>query len=161
VLTARKADVRLASGATIDALTFDGRAPGRELRVRQGDLIEVRLENVDVRPGVTIHWHGVDVPNAEDGVAGVTQDAVSPGGSYVYRFRAKQAGTFWYHSHEASASQVRRGLYGALVVEPRGPRPRGLDLALVAHDFDGVIALNATGSSGAPFRPARTYGCDS
>ena len=92
--------------------------PGPELRVHQGDLVEVTLRNKDVKDGVTIHWHGVDLPNAEDGVAGVTQNAVLPGGSYVYRFRAMQVGTFWYHAHQSSASEVRRGLYGALVIEP-------------------------------------------
>ena len=72
--------------------------------------------NRDVREGVSIHWHGVDVPNAEDGVSGVTQDAVPPGGSYVYRFRIDEPGTYWYHSHQHSAGEVERGLYGALVV---------------------------------------------
>ena len=56
----------------------------------------------------------------------MTQDAVPPGGSYVYRFRADQVGTFWYHAHQASAAEVRRGLYGALVIEPpRGAPPDG------------------------------------
>ena len=68
---------------------------------------------------MTIHWHGVDVPNAEDGVAGVTQDAVLPGERYMYRFRAEQVGTFWYHTHQVSSKEVRRGLFGALVIEPR------------------------------------------
>ncbi len=86
--------------------------------MREGELVEVTLRNRDVDDGVTIHWHGVDLPNAEDGVAGVTQDAVPPGGSHVYRFRADQVGTFWYHAHQASATEVRRGLYGALVIEP-------------------------------------------
>ena len=143
VLTAKTATVRLASGRTIDALTFDGRVPGPELRVRTGDLVEVKLVNADVRPGVTIHWHGVDVPNAEDGVAGVTQNAVLPGKTYTYRFRMRQTGTFWYHTHEASSAAVRRGLYGVLVSEPRRAAPRrSLDLALVAHDFDGVQTLD-------------------
>src|SRR4029079_5590401 len=79
VLSARAADVRLASGRVVHALTFNGRSPGPELRVREGDLVAVVLRNEDVGSGVTIHWHGVDVPNAEDGVAGVTQDAVLPG----------------------------------------------------------------------------------
>ena len=114
----RAGEVRLASGRTVEALTFNGTVPGPELHVRQGDLVEVTLRNRGRCGGVTIHWHGVDVPNAEDGVAGVTQDAVPPGGSYVYRFRAEQVGTFWYHAHQASASEVRRGLYGALVIEP-------------------------------------------
>ena len=90
--------------------------------MRQGDLVEVTLENEDIAQGVTIHWHGIDVPNAEDGVAGVTQDAVLPGERYVYRFRAEQVGTFWYHTHQASSKEVRRGLFGAIVIEPAAPR---------------------------------------
>ena len=77
-LTARAADVRLASGHVVHALTFNGRSPGPALRVRRGDLVEVALRNADVSQGVTVHWHGVDVPSAEDGVAGVTQNAVLP-----------------------------------------------------------------------------------
>ena len=142
-LTARNATIKLGSGRTVDALTFDGEAPGPELRVIQGDLVEVNLVNEDIAQGVTIHWHGVDVPNAEDGVAGVTQDAVLPGERYTYRFRAEQVGTFWYHTHQVSAKEVRRGLFGALVIEPRRPaRVGALDVVIVAHTFDGVPTLN-------------------
>jgi FtsP/CotA-like multicopper oxidase with cupredoxin domain len=143
-LTAREATIRLASGRAVDALTFDGVSPGPELRVKHGDLVEVTLENEDVSQGVTIHWHGVDVPNAEDGVAGVTQDAVLPGERHVYRFRADQVGTFWYHTHQVSSKEVRRGLFGALVIEPAGESTADLDLAVVAHTFDGVPTLNAS-----------------
>ncbi|MGH3134535.1 MAG: multicopper oxidase family protein [Gaiellaceae bacterium] len=142
-LTAQTATMRLASGRTVDALTFGGRSPGPELRVRQGDLVQVTLVNEDVVQGVTIHWHGVDVPNAEDGVAGVTQDAVLPGERYVYRFRAEQVGTFWYHSHQVSSEEVRRGLFGAFVIEPAEPRHEELDLALAVHTYEGVPTLNA------------------
>ncbi len=143
-LTARAKTIHLTSGATFDALTFNGQVPGPELRVRQGDLVEVTLANDNVEGGVSIHWHGVDVPNAEDGVAGVTQDAVLPGERYVYRFRAGQQGTFWYHSHQSAESEVERGLFGAFVIEPRQAAPAAsLDLSLIAHDFDGVEALNA------------------
>ena len=141
-LTARHARVRLASGVEVDAMAFDGRIPGPELRVRQGDLVEVTLRNEDIERGVTIHWHGVDVPNGEDGAAGVTQDAVLPGERFTYRFRAEQVGTFWYHTHQASSKEVRRGLYGALVIEPQGQIP-GLDLTLVSHTLDGTPVLNA------------------
>ncbi len=142
-LTARHARVRLPSGTAVDALTFDGRLPGPELRVHQADLVEVDLRNADVEEGVTIHWHGVDVPDAEDGVAGVTQDAVLPGGRYVYRFRAKQVGTFWYHTHQSSSEEVRRGLFGAFVIEPRrAPDRRALDLIVASHDVEGTQTLN-------------------
>ena len=144
-LTAQKAPVRLRSGRTIDAWTFDGVVPGPELRVRQGDLLEVVLVNEDIDDGVSIHWHGVDVPNGEDGVAGVTQDAVMPGRRHTYRFRADQVGTFWYHSHQDAENQVRRGLYGALVIEPRRPtRKAGLDLTVIAHDFGRVQVLGTS-----------------
>jgi len=144
-LVAREAEVRLSSGHVVHALTFDGRSPGPELRVHQGDLVEVRLENQDVDGGVTIHWHGVDVPNAEDGVAGVTQNAVRPGERYTYRFRATRAGTYWYHSHQSSDGEVRRGLFGAFVVLPRERLPRGtLDRTLIAHDFDGTLTLGSS-----------------
>lgn len=142
-LTARAATVRLASGRAVDALTFNGMSPGPELRVKQGDLVEVTLRNEDVDQGVTIHWHGIDVPNAEDGVAGVTQNAVVPGESYTYRFRAEQVGTFWYHTHQVSSKEVRRGLFGALVIEPEDMPTDRLDIALVAHTFDGVPTINA------------------
>jgi FtsP/CotA-like multicopper oxidase with cupredoxin domain len=140
-LVAKKAKVALASGHTFDAWTFNGQVPGPEIRVRQGDLVETTLINEDIDDGVTIHWHGVDVPNAEDGVAGVTQNAVMPGERYVYRFRADQLGTFWYHSHQVSSKQVRRGLYGAFVIGPKKTPPRILDLTTVAHDFAGRTAL--------------------
>ena len=142
-LNAKSAEVRLTSGRVVHALTFNGSSPGPELRVRQGDLVEVTLANDDVDAGVTIHWHGVDVPNAEDGVAGVTQDAVLPGEKYTYRFRADQVGTFWYHTHQVSAKEVRRGLFGALVIEPR-EEPAELDLALAVHTFDGVPTINGS-----------------
>ena len=143
-LVARKAEVELAPGRTIEAWTFNGQVPGPEIRVHQGDLVEATLVNEDIDDGVTIHWHGVDVPNAEDGVAGVTQDAVMPGERYTYRFRAEQRGTFWYHSHQVSSRQVRRGLYGAFVIEPRHqPRRRALDLTVIAHDFSGGTALGS------------------
>jgi len=146
-LTARAADIRLSSGRLVHALTFDGTSPGPELRVHQGDLVEVVLRNADVEDGVTIHWHGIDVPNAEDGVAGVTQDAVLPGGSYTYRFRAEQVGTFWYHTHQVSSKEVRRGLFGVIVIEPRGERT-GLDLVLAAHTFDGIATLDGDDGGG-------------
>ena len=122
-LTARQESVTLPSGRTVEAWTF-GSLPGPEIRVQQGDLVEVTLENTDIADGVTLHWHGYPVPNGEDGVAGVTQDAVAPGQSFTYRFLAKDAGTYWYHAHQVSSEAVSRGLFGALVVEPAGADPR-------------------------------------
>lgn len=118
-LTAEKKTVTLNSGATIEAWTYNGQLPGPELRVTQGELVEVTLINKDIEEGVTIHWHGQDVPNGEDGVSGVTQDAVMPGQTYTYRFIAKQSGSYWYHSHQQSSEQVKNGLFGTLIVLPK------------------------------------------
>jgi FtsP/CotA-like multicopper oxidase with cupredoxin domain len=141
-LTARQAEARLSTGETVDAWTFNGTVPGPEIRARQGDLVEVTLVNKDIEDGVTVHWHGVDVPNAEDGVAGVTQNEVAPGSRYTYRFRVKQVGSFWYHSHQVSSTQVRRGLYGAFVILPRKPEPAVHDETVVIHDFGGTAVVN-------------------
>jgi len=135
-LTARAATVTLPSGATVDAWTFNGQLPGPELRVTKGDLVEVTLRNELPGIGVTLHWHGYDVPAGEDGVAGVTQDAVPPGGTFTYRFEAKDVGSYWYHSHEMSSEAVRKGLYGTLVITPNGTESAETDITLPVHRFD-------------------------
>ncbi|WP_320064960.1 multicopper oxidase family protein [Micromonospora sp. RTGN7] len=137
--------VRLPSGRSVAALAFNNSVPGPELRVTVGDTVEVTLRNTDVAEGVTIHWHGYPVPNGEDGVAGVTQDAVPPGGEFVYRFRATQPGTYWYHSHQRSNELVRRGLFGAFVVQPAtGAAPDDVDLVVPVHSFDTEGSINPT-----------------
>lgn len=141
-LTARAERVELAPGVTADAYTVNGTTPGPTLRAVQGDLVEVTLVNESVPDGATLHWHGIDVPNAADGVAGVTQDAVPVGGSHTYRFVAADAGTYWYHSHQISHEQVRKGLLGAVVVSPsRGAPPAGGPE--VAHLLEGAVDVPA------------------
>lgn len=143
--SARDADVRveLVAGAHGNRLTFNGASPGPTIRARQGDLVEVVLHNQDVPGGTTVHWHGVDVPNAMDGVAGMTQDAVRPGESFTYRFVAEQVGTFWYHSHQISHQQVIRGLLGAFVIEPADATMP--DAVVVLHTYPGESrSLNGT-----------------
>lgn len=120
-------------GKSVSAWTFDGTTPGPELRVKQGDRVVVKLANKDIDSGVTIHWHGVVLPCSQDGVAGVTQDAIGPGESFTYEFVAKHAGTYWYHSHQQSSEQAQRGLIGRLIVEPREETP--------AYDRDYAVTL--------------------
>lgn len=140
-LEAKRGTITLASGNPVEVWTYNGNAPGPELTAVQGDLFEVTLTNVDIESGVTLHWHGYDVPNEADGAPGVTQEAVKPGGSYVYRFVARQAGTYWYHTHQVSSEAVRKGLFGMLIVKPRNDIAAGLDLTLPVHTFDGAVAL--------------------
>ncbi|MCK9793419.1 multicopper oxidase family protein [Isoptericola sp. 4D.3] len=141
-LTARAERVEIAPGRVIDAYTVDGTTPGPTLHATQGDLVEVTLVNESVPDGATLHWHGVDVPNGADGVAGVTQDAVPRGGSHTYRFVAADAGTYWYHSHQVSHEQVRRGLFGALVVAPT-PGTTAAGGPEVARLLDGAVDVPA------------------
>jgi FtsP/CotA-like multicopper oxidase with cupredoxin domain len=149
---ARPADVRVnlvtrqqmlsVGGRSISGFTVNGTSPGPEIRATQGELIEVRLRNESVAGGVTLHWHGVDVPNAMDGVAGVTQDAVPVGGEFSYRFVADQAGSFWYHSHQVSNPQVAGGLLGSFVVTPKSGIPQDIDVTAIAHSYGGVRTIN-------------------
>jgi FtsP/CotA-like multicopper oxidase with cupredoxin domain len=149
---ARPADVRVnlvtrqetlvVGGRSIPGFTVNGTSPGPEIRATQGQLIEVHLRNESVRDGVTLHWHGVDVPNAMDGVAGVTQDAVPIGGEFTYRFVAEQAGSYWYHSHQVSNPQVAGGLLGSLVVTPKSEIPQQVDVSAIAHTYGGLRTIN-------------------
>ncbi len=139
-LVARQAALRFGTAPEIAGYTLNGSTPGPVIRARLGQLVAVRLVNESVPGGVTLHWHGVDVPNAADGVAGVTQDAVLVGGEYVYRFRVRQPGTFWYHSHQVSHEQVVRGMFGAIVVT--GPVPAGRDELAVVHLYGGQRTIN-------------------
>lgn len=148
ILYAEKKKVQLASGQTIEAWTFNGQTPGPPLVVNKGDLVEVKLVNKNIEAGVTIHWHGVDVPNAEDGVAGMTQNAVFPGESHTYRFVVQETGTHWYHSHQLSSIQVHKGLFGPFVILPENDDLSGQteEIILFAHEWNTpsgpVTALN-------------------
>lgn len=148
-LTAQPARLTLSPGVIVPAWTFNGTAPGPTLHVRQGDEVVVTLVN-HLSFGVTIHWHGVRVANAADGVAGVTQDAVKPGQSYVYRFIPLDAGTYWYHSHQFSFDETTNGLYGMLIVDPATPTIHAdVDTSVALHAWNGannqtIYTMNAT-----------------
>ena len=113
---------------------FNGQFPGPEIRVRQGDRLRVRFVNQLPQPS-SVHWHGIRLPNNMDGVPGLTQDPVPPGGEFVYEFDCPDAGTFWYHPHFNSAEQLGRGLIGALVVEEQTPPALDHDLTWVLSDL--------------------------
>jgi FtsP/CotA-like multicopper oxidase with cupredoxin domain len=99
---------------------FNGRVPGPELRFKQGDRLAIEVEN-RLPQETTVHWHGIRLPNAMDGVPHLTQKPIGPGETFTYAFDLPDAGTYWYHPHMMSAEQVGRGLYGALIVEERKP----------------------------------------
>jgi FtsP/CotA-like multicopper oxidase with cupredoxin domain len=113
---------------------FNGSVPGPELRLRQGDRLRIEVENA-LAADTTVHWHGIRLPNAMDGVPGVTQKPIGEGERFVYEFELPDAGTFWYHPHLGSPEQVARGLYGALIVEEREPPAVDRDLVWVLSDW--------------------------
>lgn len=115
-LTAKPSNLEITTGTTLPVWTFNNSVPGPEIRVKQGDTVKITLKN-ELPDPTTIHWHGLPVPNEMDGIPGVTQNAVQPGKSFVYEFKADFPGTYWYHSHQDGANQVDKGLYGAFIVE--------------------------------------------
>ncbi len=113
---------------------FNGTSPGPELRARQGDVLNLRFENRTDQPS-SVHWHGIRLENAMDGVPGLTQPLVKPGESFDYTFRLPDAGTFWYHSHHRSWEQVAKGLYGPLIVDEIEPPKVDANITVVLDDW--------------------------
>ena len=113
---------------------YNGTVPGPVLRLRQGDRLRVRVHNA-LQEATTVHWHGVRLPNAMDGVPLITQPPIEPGGSFVYEFALPDAGTFFYHPHQRSFEQLGRGLAGALIVDEREPPKVDRDVLWVLGDW--------------------------
>ena len=112
------------TGSPRVALTINGSIPAPTLRWREGDTVTVHVTNM-LDEDTSIHWHGILLPANMDGVPGLSFNGIRPGETHTYRFTVRQGGTYWYHSH--SGFQEQRGLYGALIVEPREPEPFGCD----------------------------------
>jgi FtsP/CotA-like multicopper oxidase with cupredoxin domain len=144
-LVVRQGTVKLADGRRVEGYTVNGTSPGPLIEATEGQLVEVHVHNDNVTDGISIHWHGVDVPNAEDGVAGITQNAIKPGQHYTYRWVAKHAGTYWYHSHQVSHVQVRGGLLGGILIHPKVAEVGVRDVMAVVHLYDGRETVNGRG----------------
>ncbi|MGE5225641.1 MAG: multicopper oxidase domain-containing protein [Planctomycetaceae bacterium] len=117
-LTVSQVQWEVSPGQTVSAMAYNGQVPGPELDVHQGDKIQINVQNQMDQP-TTVHFHGMTVPNAMDGVPYITQDPIMPGGYFSYRFTVKDPpGMYVYHSHFNSTEQVGSGLYGEILVEP-------------------------------------------
>ena len=106
-----------APGKVREAYAFNGIVPGPVIRVNEGDPVRIVVEN-DLPEPTSVHWHGMDLPNSQDGVPGLTQPEIEPGESYTYEWKAISPGTHWYHSH-MHGEQEGKGLYGSLEVVPK------------------------------------------
>lgn len=134
-LTAQASNLEIEKGKYLPVWTFNNSVPGPQIQVTEGDTVTVHLKNkLDVP--VTIHFHGVVLPHAMDGVPGVTQDAVQPGKTFTYTFKAMHAGTYWYHSHQDSLNQIGRGLYGTFVVHPKKALTDDIDRTFVLDEWN-------------------------
>ena len=134
-LTAQKMQWEVEPGRRVEAWTYNGQVPGPQIRVREGDRVRINLKN-ELTESTAIHFHGLELPNDQDGVPFITQPPVKPGASYTYEFTVPNAGSHMYHSHHNAAKQVGLGMLGAFVVEPRRPRP------IEKVDVDHVMILN-------------------
>lgn len=137
ILHAREGLARLAPPAYPETPIwgYDGTVPGPVLRARQGARMARRFRN-GLPQASSVHWHGIRIENAMDGVAGMTQPPVAPGEDFLYDFALPDAGTYWYHPHNRTYEQMARGLYGALIVEEAGGAPEvDLDEVLLLDDW--------------------------
>ena len=119
------------TGNARTAITINGGIPGPQLRWREGDTVTLRVKN-RLKDMTSIHWHGIILPANMDGVPGLSFHGIEPNGTYVYQFKVKQNGTYWYHSHSGFQEQV--GVYGPLVIDAKEPEP-------FEYDRDYVVML--------------------
>lgn len=105
------------TGAPRLGVAINGSIPAPTLRWREGEEVTIRVTN-RLREDTSIHWHGIILPYQMDGVPGISFAGIPPGATFTYRFKVEQSGTYWYHSH--SNMQEAVGMYGAIIVEPRG-----------------------------------------
>ena len=135
-------------GGSTPVWAYNGMTPGPAIRARRGGTVKVRLVNELDQP-TTIHWHGIRIENAMDGVPDLTQEAVPPGESFDYEFTVPDAGTYWYHTHNRTWEQMARGLYGPLIVDGDADGV-AQDLTLIVDDWrlapDGAIDAASFGS---------------
>lgn len=133
------------AGTEVTTAGYDGVLPGRVLRATAGDLVEVTLDN-QLDEATSVHWHGLAIANAMDGVPMVTQPDIEPGDSFTYRFVVPHPGTYWFHPHHGL--QLERGLYAPFVIEdPDEHVDADVDYVVVLDDW-----LDGTGTD-----PAEEY----
>jgi FtsP/CotA-like multicopper oxidase with cupredoxin domain/plastocyanin len=151
-LTVSEIQWEVAEGEFKEAMAFNGTVPGPEIRVQEGDRVRFVVQNQLSEP-FALHFHGVTLPNSEDGVPYITQPAVMPGEYWTYEFDiVDPPGIYVYHSHFNSAEQVGKGLYGALIVEPKNgdwASVYGVDPDVEYTMFvgDGLLGFNLNGKS--------------
>lgn len=146
-LTCKEIDWEVEPGKRMKAWAYNGQVPGPQIRVKEGDRVRVILHNA-LDESTAIHFHGLEVPNDQDGVPFITQPPIKPGASYTYEFTVPNPGSHMYHSHHNSTKQVGMGLLGAFIVTPKDAsrEPKvDLDYVMVLNDSAHGFTLNGKG----------------
>ena len=136
-LTCEKTMWEVEPGRKLEAWTYNGQLPGPEIRVTEGDKVKILVTN-NLDESTAVHWHGLYVPNNQDGVPFITQPPITPGSTYTYEFTIRNAGSHMYHSHHNSTKQVSMGLLGPFIVEPKDKSQDP------AYDKEYTLVLNDT-----------------
>ncbi|HEX7745034.1 MAG TPA: multicopper oxidase domain-containing protein [Micromonosporaceae bacterium] len=147
-LTAKITKWELEPGKIVDAWTFNGTVPGPILKTAVGDKVRVVVKN-ELPESTGIHWHGILLPNKEDGVANLTQEPIKPGETYTYQFTAERPSVGWFHSHHDGTKQVANGLWGMIMMGEM-PRPAGVTVSqshTIQLQDGGEIGLTFNGKS--------------
>jgi FtsP/CotA-like multicopper oxidase with cupredoxin domain len=140
-LTMDETSIEVSPGVVKPAYAFNGTVPGPTIRVDEGDRVRIVVDN-RLPFATSTHWHGMILPNDQDGVGGITQPHIAPGEQYVYEWTAVATGTHWYHAH-SSGRHIGKGLYGALEVVPdEGDFESDRDYRLMLGDTDLGFTLN-------------------
>lgn len=146
-LTVQKIQWETSPGHKVEAMAYNGQIPGPMIRVTEGEKFQVVVKN-EMPESTSVHWHGLLIPNQEDGVTYVTQDPIKTGETYTYNLVATNPGTQMYHSHHNSTEQVTNGLYGPLIVDPKDPATKSkyhedVDYSMMLSD--GTLGFTING----------------
>jgi uncharacterized cupredoxin-like copper-binding protein len=143
-LTAQEIEWEVAPGDVRQAMAYNGQVPGPEIRVQLGDRVRIILHN-ELPESTGVHYHGLTVPNEQDGVPGLTQPLVLPGESYTYEFDVVNSGSHMYHSHMNGSVQIPMGLLGAFIVEDGTETPVDQDMTMILNDGPLGYTINGKG----------------
>lgn len=154
-MTIEEVTIEVAPGFVNKVFAFNGQVPGPLIHVKQGDDVTVHVTNNTTLPH-TMHWHGVNQVGSwhNDGVPGITQDAIQPGDTFTYKFTVDRPGSLWYHCHVNVWEHVAtRGMWGPLVIDPKNPsdleKKVTKDAILMMNTWESAYA-NSYGKGGAP-----------
>lgn len=156
VLTTQLTDWEVSPGKVVKAMSYNGTVPGPTLRVNVGDKVRVVLKN-EMPQSTTIHWHGIPIQNAMDGVGDITQPAVKSGDSFTYEITAERQSVGWYHSHHSGTKQVGDGLWGAFLIGdlPLPGNVKADQEKTIQLQDSGAIGLSLNGKSFPATEPIR------